>query len=120
MSPSFSFAHVACALFEGGSNQLFQPRLKVRGVSAYCTPSNSICVAQHDVLLKLEEKGLMSRPCRQDTFRLGLSCASWVDVGECNLSNQYMREHCESSCAREHYFDCRLDDDNSTDLSGGN
>ena len=35
---------------------------------------------------------------------------AWAAVGECYFTPRYMREHCQSACAREGAAECRLDE----------
>ena len=108
----------------GGANQQFHPRRTKSGVAYCATVGDDFCVIRASATspeqpasarrpLGEDERGTGCRPDSLQTELLGpqQNCAAWAAVGECHLSSRYMRQHCETTCAQEGAYGCRLEDD---------
>ena len=108
----------------GGQNQEFTvvQSTAARDGATYCSGaygSGAHCVTRRDAALATRQRAAAAAaaaarsdapPCTPDSSERAAECAAWAAVGECYFTPRYMREHCQSACAREGAAECRLDE----------
>jgi hypothetical protein len=104
-----------------GINQQFRrPALTGRFAGrVFCALRNKYCVLRREAPIapsrplhdSTADDDASKPACTADAPQLEESCAAWASVGECALSREYMRQHCQAACARAGFASwCRLDE----------